>query len=172
MKIIHVYAKNLQIFIDAVKDTDCKLNASKDINYLLGSLQNYNGRDVLGLIVFANPVTKKCLKLVKKFDQLFVYKQMPIIIVTDNAKEMYKSGYFHVKNSKVFLIDSEDNSISDVDLSAIFTTLLAFSDSMYDLSVCPPENHKHELEAKSESREIKMSDKLVSLFKSLKENNL
>ena len=172
MKIVHVYAHNLQIFVDAVKNTDCRLNASKDINYLINSLSNYNGRDVLGLVLFANPITKKCLKLVKKFDELFVFKQMPIIIVTDNAKEMYNNGYFHVRNSKVFLLESEDNTISDVDMASIFTTLLAFSDSMYDLSVCAPENRTSTVAIQSDKANKTMSDNLVKLLASLKERSL
>ena len=142
MKIVHVYAKNLQIFVDAVKDTDCRLNASQDINYLTNSLQNFNARDVLGLVIFANPITKKCLNLIRRFDNLFSFKQMPIIIISDNANELYRDGYFRVKNSLIYLIDSEDNSISDVEMSQIFTTLLALSGNIYDLSCCTYEQRR------------------------------
>lgn len=168
MKIVHVYAQNIQMFVDAVKDTDCRLNASKDIDYLLGSLQNYNARDVMGLVVFANPMTKKCLKLIRKFDDLFVFKQMPIIVVCDTASDLHARGYFHVKNSKLFLVNSEDNSLSDVELNAIFTTLVSFSDTMYDLTVCPPEVKEDTASGAGGDVEPEMSEQLVSLLQSLK----
>lgn len=168
MKIVHVYAKNLDVFIDAVKDTDCRLNASQDINYLIGSLQNYNARDVMGLIIYANPVTKKCLKLIRRFDELFVFKHMPIIVVSDMATEMYNRGYFKVRNSNLYLINSEEDTISDIEVSAIFTTLLATSDMVYDLSICPPENKAKHFDRIGEQREPTMSPQLAELLESLK----
>lgn len=172
MKIVHVYAKNLEVFADAVKDTDCRLNASQDINYLLSSLQNYNARDVLGLVLFANPITKKCLRLIKKFDNMFALHPLPVIIVTDNAKEMYNMGYFRTKHSQVFLVESEDNSVSDVEISAIFTTLLAFSDDMYDLSVCAPENKANLHNSSGEVAEPVMSEQLTALLQTVKGSEL
>ena len=168
MKIVHVYAKNIQMFVDAVKDTDCRLNASKDIDYLLGSLQNYNARDVMGLVIFANPMTKKCLKLIRKFDELFVFKEMPIVVVCDTATELHSRGYFRVKNSKLFLVDSEENSLSDVELNAIFTTLVSFTGTMYDLSVCPPEVKDYHPTGANGDADPQMSEQLKALLKSLK----
>lgn len=172
MKIVHVYAKNLDVFIDAVKDTDCRLNASQDIDYLLGSLQNFNARDVMGLIVFANPMTKKCLRLMRKFDELFVFKRMPVIVISDAATELYSRGYFKLKHSDLYLINSEENSISDVEISAIFTTLLATADEIYDLMVCPPENKARRVDRGGEQREKGMSPQLVELLDSLKRSEL
>lgn len=168
MKIVHVYSQNIQMFVDAVQGTDCRLNASRDINYLLGSLHNYNARDVMGLIVFANPMTKKCLRLIRKFDDLFVLQPMPIVVINDTATELYQQGYFKVKHSKLYLLDSEENSLSDIELNSIFTTLISFSDYMYDLSVCPPEV-KGEFPSGAENKaDTKMSEQLENLLQSLK----
>lgn len=164
MKIVHVYAQNIQVFVDAVKDTDCRLNASRDLNYLLSSLSNYNAKDVLGLIIFANPMTKKCLKLLEKFDRLFVYQQMPVVIISDRVQDLYKEGYLKVKHSKLYLVTSEENTISDIDVSAIFTTLLASADEIYDLSGCSMEKSKRQLIASGFEEDDKMSESLLSLL--------
>lgn len=172
MKIVHVYAKNLQMFIDAVKDTDCHLNASSDINYLLGSLQNYNARDVVGLVVFANPMTKKCLELIRKFDNLFVFKRMPIIVINDNATGLKEKGYFKVNNSELYVLNSEENSISDLDICSIFVTLLAYNDSIYDLSVCPLEHPKTLHNKVGDRKELVMSEELNILLKDIEEGKV
>lgn len=167
MNIIHIYARNLQMFVDAVKDTDCKLNASKDINYMLRSIQNYNSRDVVGLVVFANPITKKCVQLVKDFDQLHAFRKMPIVIVSDAAVEICEQGLFPVKNSKLFALNSEDNTISDLDISTIFTTILAYSNAVYDLSLCPAERQVRNTGVGKEARQLVMSEQLTVLLKQL-----
>ncbi len=168
MKIVHVYADNIEMFASAVEDTDLRLNASRDLNYLLSSLQQFNARDVLGLILFANPMTKKCLKLIRKFDDLFVFKRFPIIIISDEASALRDAGYFKVKHSDVYCVDSEDNSISDTELNAIFTTLLVYSDEPYDLSVIPEERKaKDYARTHGELRETSMSPQLAQLLKQL-----
>lgn len=166
MKIVHVYAKNIQMFADAVEDTECRLNASQNLDYLIASLQQFNARDVLGLVLFANPLTKKCLKLIRKFDDLFVFKRLPIIIISDQATALKQAGYFRVRNSDVFVIDSEDNSISDIELNAVFTTLIASTDEIYDLSVIPAERKiKEYARTHGEIEDKKMSPQLSDLLK-------
>lgn len=168
MKIVHVYTKNVQMFADAVEGTDCRLNASQDLDYLVSSLQQFNARDVLGLVLFANPVTKKCLKLIKKFDELFVFKRFPIIIISDEATALKEAGYFRTKHSDVYCLDSEDNSISDIELNAIFTTLLVYSDEPYDLSVIPDERKiKEYARTHGEFKEMTMSPQLAELLNML-----
>lgn len=168
MKIVHVYTQNVQMFADAVEGTDCKLNASQDLDYLISSLQQFNARDVLGLILFANPLTKKCLRLIKKFDDLFVFKRFPIVIISDEATALKEAGYFRVKHSDVYCVDSEDNSISDIELNAIFTTLLIYSDEPYDLSVIPEERKAKEFaRTHGEMHEPTMSPQLAELLKTI-----
>lgn len=168
MKIVHVYAHNIQMFVDAVEGTECRLNASKDLDYLVSSLQQFNARDVLGLILFANPMTKKCLRLIRKFDDLFVFKRLPIVVISDDATALKEAGYFKVKNSDVYVVDSEDNSISDVELNAVFTTLIASTDEVYDLSVIPAERKAKEyMRTHGEREEKRMSQQLVDLLNQL-----
>lgn len=168
MKIVHIYAKNIKMFVDAVEDTDCRLNASTDLNYLISSLQRYNVRDVLGLIIFSNPMTKKCLKLMHAFDDLFVFKRLPIIIISDDADELKEAGYFKVNNSDLYTVNSEDNSISDIDINNIFTTLIASSDEVYDLSAIPAEKKLRDYaRTHGEKTERQMSQQLVELLKYL-----
>lgn len=168
MKIVHVYAKNIQMFADAVEGTDCRLNASQDLDYLVASLQQFNARDVLGLVLFANPMTKKCLKLIRKFDDLFVFKRLPIIIISDDATALKEADYFKVRNSDLYVMDSEDNSISDIEMNSIFTTLLVSSDEIYDLSVVPAERKIKEYARNHGEREQKkMSPQLVALLNQL-----
>lgn len=168
MKIVHIYTKNVQMFADAVEGTDCRLNASQDLDYLVSSLQQFNARDVLGLILFANPLTKKCLKLIQKFDDLFVFKRFPIVIISDEATALKEAGYFRTKHSDVYCIDSEDNSISDIELNAVFTTLLIYSDEPYDLSVIPDERKVKEFaRTHGERKEAVMSPQLIELLNTI-----
>lgn len=165
MKLIYVYAKNLDVFVEAAKDTDCRLNASVNVDYMLSSLSSFNARDVLGLIVFANPMTKKCLKLIKSFDDLFTNR--PIIVINDDAKNLFEAGYLRVK-SDLFLINSEENSISDVDINSAFATILAYQGKLYDLSVCPLEHKKVDNKDKDKEFKVKeMSEELKSLLESI-----
>lgn len=164
---MYVYAKNLEVFVDAVKDTDCKLNASSDIDYLLKSITNFNSRDVMGLVVLANPMTKKCVELIQRFDSLFVFKPLPIIIINDFVHELWEQGKIKVKHSNVYLLQSEDNSISDLDVRSIFTTLLAFSDNVYDLSQCSLEHDRDSKKDASIKKELVMSEELSNLLKQL-----
>lgn len=168
MKIVHVYTQNVQMWVDAVSGTDCRLNASRDIDYLLSSLHSYNARDVLGLIVFANPMTKKCLRLIKKFDELFVLQPMPIIVINDQATALHQQGYFKVRHSKLYLLDSEENSLSDIELNSIFTTLISYSTYMYDLSVCPPEVKAELPSGADDKADVKMSEQLQNLLQTLR----
>lgn len=167
MKIVHVYAKNIDMFVQAVKDTDIKLNASQDLNYLISSLQEFNARDVLGLIIFANPFTRKCVKLIQKFDQLYMFSPMPIIVVNNNASDLKARGYLRVKNSKLYILNCEDNSLSDIELSSIFTTLVAFSGEIYDLSIIPAENAKHNKVENKLQIKPEMSAQLKTLLESV-----
>lgn len=168
MKIVHVYARNLQMFADAVDGTECRLNASQDLDYLVASLQQFNARDVLGLVLFANPLTKKCLKLIRKFDDLFVFQHLPIIIISDEASALKAAGYFKVKNSTVYTLDSEDNSLSDIEMNAIFTTLIVSSDEVYDLSVIPAERKiKEYTRTHGEIERPMMSAQLIELLNKL-----
>lgn len=134
MKIVHVYAQNLQIFSDALESTGCRINGSRSVEYLIRSLPNYNARDVMGLIVYRQHMTKKTLKLVKAFDELFVFSPLPIIIVCDESYDLFEQGVLDVKYSPLFLVQSVEGTISDIDLRRIFTTLSCMSDTMYDLS--------------------------------------
>lgn len=169
---MHVYAENMQMFIDAVQGTDCRLNGSNDIDYMIKSLQKFNARDVLGLIVFANPMTKKCLKLISAFDDLFMFKPMPVIIVNDNAEQLYAEGHFKLKNHKLFLINSEENSISDIELNLMFVTLVGYSAQLYDLSRCPREKKEITEAAKTPMSDFEMSEQLDSLLKTLDRGEL
>lgn len=168
MNIVHVYAKNIDVFVDAVKGTDCKLNASSDLKYMIGSLRSFNARDIIGLVVFANPLTKRCVKLVQQFDDLFVFKKLPIIIINDAATELVKQGVFHVKNSRLFALDSEENSISDIDVSSVFTTIFSYTSDLYDLSVIPAEKARTKKYRTGEAKELEMSEQLASLLEHLK----
>lgn len=133
MKIIHVYSRNLSIFEESIKWTGCCLNGSKDVKYLIKSLPNYNVRDVLGLVIFQRHLTRRTLGLIKSFDEYFVFSPRPIIVICDEAYALYEAKKLKVKYSPLFLIDSLEGTVSDIDLERIFTTLVCMSGDMYDL---------------------------------------
>lgn len=133
MKIVHVYSGNLEIFEESLKGTGCCLNGSKDVKYLTRSFPNYNVRDVLGLVVFQRHLTRRTLGLIKTFDEYFVFNPRPIIVICDEAFALFEAKKLMVKHSPLFLIDSMEGTISDVDLQRIFTTLVCMSGDMYDL---------------------------------------
>ena len=134
MKILHVYARNLSIFERALEGTGCRVNGSVDLTYMRRSFANFNARDTMGLVVFKNPMTKKTLKLIKAFDDLFVFSPMPIIVISNQATALYQARQLRVKNSPLFLIDSLEDTISDIDLKRIMATLSCMSGDMYDMS--------------------------------------
>ena len=134
MKVIHLYARNLTLFENALEGTGCRINGSKDLGYMHKSLTSFNARDVMGLVVFRSPMTKKTLNLVRAFDDLFVFDPKPIVIISDQATALYDSGKIKVKHSPLFLVDSEENTISDLDLKRVLTTLSCVADEMYDMS--------------------------------------
>lgn len=134
MKIVHVYANNLQIFCDALDGTGCCVNGSQSVEYLMRSISSYNSRDVLGLIVFRKHLTKKILRLIKEFDELFVFTPLPIIVACDDAHALFAEGKLKVSNAPLFLVDSVDGTISDIDLQRILATLSIVSETMYDLN--------------------------------------
>ena len=135
MKIAHVYARNLKIFSDALESTGCRINGSQNLTYLRKSLSNFNARDVMGLIVFRQHMTKRLLRLIKEFDELFVFNPLPIVVVCDDAEELVKERLLKVKNCPLFVVNSIGGTISDIDIRRIFTTLSVMSDTMYDLDV-------------------------------------
>lgn len=133
MKIIHVYAYNLQLFEDAIKDTGCKINGSHDVRYLRKSLTNFNARDVLGLIIYRRHLTRKLLKLIKYFDNFYYFNPLPVIVVADDAVELVAQKRLKTKRSPLFVVNSLEGTISDVDINRIFTTLACMSGDMYEL---------------------------------------
>lgn len=157
--IVHVYASNLEIFTDAVESTGCRINGSRSISYMHKSLVNFNARDVLGLVVFRQHMTKKLLSLIKEFDELFVFHPLPVIVVCDDAEELVAEGILRVKNCPLFVINSVEGTISDIDVRRIFTTLSVMSGTMYDLSEF--EDNKRGMRAVDEYSQ-KEKDKLLA----------
>ena len=135
LRIVHIYSHNLQVFEDALADTGCKINGSRNLEYLSKSLANFNVRDVMGLIVFKQNITRKCLKLMQQFDDLFVFNPRPIILICDNATELVNSGKVSIRNAPLFVIDSIEGTISDIDIQRAFSTMICLSTEIYDLSV-------------------------------------
>lgn len=133
MKIVHVYANNLSVFEKALEGTGCKVNGSRKVEYVKRSLTNFNARDVLGLIVFKRVMTRKTLDLIQTFDNLFVFNPQPIVVICDQANELYNQGKLKVKYSPLFLVDSVEGTISDIDIKQIFTSLACISGDTYDL---------------------------------------
>lgn len=140
MKIVHVYARNLKIFNDALEGTGCRVNGSQSLDYMFKSLSNYNARDVMGLIVFRQHLTVKTLDLIHAFDDLFVFNPLPVIVACDDATELVAERKLVVKNSPLFVVNSIDGTISDLDLQRMFTTLSVVSGTMYDLSAFDQNN--------------------------------
>lgn len=134
MKILHIFSRNLDIFSEAVEGTSCRINGSCDITYLSKSLQDYNARDVLGLVIFVKTLTKKLVKLISQFDELFFFSPKPIVVACDNAEALYAASAFSVHNSPLFLINTIDGTISDTDIRQIMATVCCLSGDIYDLS--------------------------------------
>ena len=169
MRIVHVHSLNIQLFEDAVAGTGCYVNGNINPSKLLHSLQEYNARDVIGLIVFRRHLTKNCLKLIQYFDKLFEFAPRPIIVVCDDAFALHREGKLKVSNSPLYLIDSVDGTISDIDVSRIFTTLSFSVGEPYDLSVL---EHSHENVLKNPANNdttqtTSVVEELLSLYSSL-----
>lgn len=152
MKILHVHAKNLKIFEDALDSTACRVNGSQDLDYLLKSLTRYNCRDIMGLVIFRQTLTRKTLRLIRAFDELFIFDPRPIVVICDDAEQLYKEHKLRVKYAPLFLVNSVDGTISDADIRRVMTTLSCMTGEIYDLS---------EVEAKHRKREQSREDRQI-----------
>ena len=167
MQIVHIHTGNLGIFENALEGTGCHINGSRDANYMIKSLSNYNRRDVLGLIVFRKHLTRKVLKLIYDFDRMFVFNPPPIVVICEDAQQLYDEQRLRVKHSPLFLINSLDGTISDVDLRRVFATLSIVSDPIYDLTAVE-ERHKPRvktLEEKTKEATLLADDVLAEVKK-------
>lgn len=161
MKIVHVYAQNLKIFEDALDGTGCKVNGSCRLSTLQKSFPNFNVRDTLGLVVFSRVMTRKTLKLIQSFDELFVFNPLPIVVVCDDAVQLVEQGKIKTKHARLFALNSESGTISDVDLNRIFTTIACEADEIYYLddvekenAVNKPDKQEKIVEAKAVAEEV------------------
>lgn len=133
MRIVHVLGKNLNVWDEAVKDTDICVNGSVTPKALLKTIYSFNARDVIGLIVFVNPITKQTLNLIRKFDDYFCYKKLPIIFISDDITQVFQQLGLKLVNSILYCVDSIEGTISDIDINNIFVTLLAHAGSLYNI---------------------------------------
>lgn len=133
MKIVHVCTGNIKLFVDALEDTECKVNGSSDATYMQSAILNFNARDTMGLVVFRPHITKRILALVNAFDNLMYFHPLPIVLICDDAKELYEQRRIRVRNCPLFCVNSVDGTISDVDIRKIITTLSLFSGEIYEL---------------------------------------
>ena len=162
MKIVHIYARNLKVFEEALEGTGCKINGSCHVNLLERSLANFNVRDVLGLVVFRRVMSKKTLKLIHTFDSLFVFKPLPIVIVCDDAVALVEQRKVTTKHCPLYALNSEEGTISDVDMNRIFTTLACWADEIYNLEevehknkeTLPERREKERKGARTEAEEV------------------
>jgi len=67
------------------------------------------------------------------FDELFELNPRPIIVMCDEANELYATKVLRVRRSPLFLIDTLSGTISDVELKRTFTTLVCLSGETYNL---------------------------------------
>lgn len=152
MNIVHVYSHNLELLNQAVDGTQCHLNGSDNVERLTRSLTRYNSRDVMGLIVYPGVhMTKSCLKLIKAFDDLFVFGKLPVIVICDDAVELAQRRIIKVNNSRLFAVNSIEGTVSDVDIHRVFATIATLSGTVYDLA---PLGRKYKL-AMSGVKDIK-----------------
>lgn len=121
------------MFEEVLDGTGCCINGSREVDQLMKSIPNYNVRDVLGLIVFKQHLTRRVLHLIKMFDELFVLSPRPIVVICDNAEELYSSKVLRVKNSPLYLVNALGGTVSDLDLRRVFTTLVCVSGDMYNI---------------------------------------
>ena len=169
MRIVHVHSLNLQLFEDAVSGTGHFVNGSTDPIKLLKSLQEYNARDVVGLVIFRRHLTKNCLRLLQYFDKLFELSPKPIVVVCDEAFALYRSGKLHVNNSPLYLVDSIDGTISNIDLGRIFTTLSFSVGDPYEFSSLERSNENvlRNPEHDTASKTTSLVSELLSLYSNL-----
>lgn len=133
MKIVHILANNLDIWQNAVIGTSCLVNAYVDISELINSLPQYNARDVVGFIFFPTSLTPKLLKNLKLIDGFFKYLKTTAIIIGDNADKFLETHYIPLPNIDLYMLNSENGSISDTDINNIFTLLLAAYGDIYKI---------------------------------------
>ena len=142
MKVVHIFAENVQLFVDYLAGTDIVPNASKDIKMMKSTISRYNARDVGGFIAFQTPVRRSTLEWVKQIDDFFELAPKPIIFISDQASALVSSGVLKTKNCPLYTVDSLDNSIGDIELNRVFTTIVLSSTEIYDLSFADRQKEK------------------------------
>lgn len=169
MKIVHVCAKNLQLFEDIIAGTGYKINGFQSAVQLESTLSRFNARDVLGLVIYQKHMTKGSLHLMRTFDAMFTFAPKPIIIVCDDAKEISKTKMFSMHHCTIYPLNSVDGTISDKDLNRIFTTLACLGDDMYDLSAIEQKNPESSDSTDTQSDgPVYIMDELENIYKNLR----
>lgn len=170
MKIVHLCANNLQIFEDALEGTGCKVCGTRKPSDARKAFAMYNARDVMGLVVYRQYLTKRLLSLIRAFDDMFVFDPKPIVLVCDDAEELCKTKVVKTKNSPLFAVNSVDGTISDIDICQIFTTLSCLSNEMYDLSEigCVAEGRRSAVSGEQETQSASLlADTIIQKYAEL-----
>lgn len=155
---MHIHTGNLEIFEKALEGTGCHINGSRDANYMIKSLANYNRRDVVGLVVYRKHLTRKVLKLIHDFDRMFVFNPPPIVVICDDAQQLYGERKLRVKHSPLFLINSLEGTISDVDVRRVLATITMWSEPLYDLEAV---EEKHKPRARTLEEHVQEATRLM-----------
>lgn len=133
MKFIHIYANNIKVWSDYVKNTDCFVNAYTNLENLKQSLFHYNIRDVLGFILYPTIFTDEIFTFLNFIDNSYLSTKIPVILVCYlDSKALTMLSNTYPKLSLYNLIP-EDDTISDLDINNILTLLYAANDLIYDV---------------------------------------
>lgn len=136
MKIVHICAQNLQIWEQLTKESQCLVNAHVQFNDLIETLPQYNTRDVLGVVLFPKILNTSVFRQLKQLDASFYFVKKPVVLIGDNISKLLEtadSSNKAYKNLILYIHNSESGTISDTDIHAIMTLLLAEHGGVYNI---------------------------------------
>lgn len=133
MKIVHLLAKNLEIWDSYMNNTDCFVNAYVDLAELKDSIIKFNSRDVLGFILYPDSISSDILDFLEYIDKAFSFRRIPVIIIVSTADKSIQALQKHYDSLDIYMLNDEDKSISDVDINNSILFLLAANDAVYTI---------------------------------------
>ena len=135
MKIIHIYSKNLDAWSSLIDSTCCCINGYSKFTQLAKTINNYNVKDCLGIILHETTITEATFKKLEVLNAASFFMPFNVVVIGDDAVSILSKHCNKYVNLNIYACDSENQSISDTDIRNIMTLFYALDESIYDIPI-------------------------------------
>ena len=161
MKILHIYSKNLDAWSSIIDPTCCCINGYSKFTKLADTINNYNIKDCLGIILHETTVNEATFKKLEILNATSFFVKFNVVVVGDDATASLSKHCNKYRNLNIYACDSDNGTISDTDINNIMTLLYAMDESIYDI---PINRYTHNEEKKPVTDKSKDADFVLSLL--------